>query len=192
MKRLAWPAAAIIATIVLIGLALTGGRGGPGLEPFVPKGLLAIPVEKVREVDVSAPRGHWHFSRAEGGWRATQGIATAGFEGRLDGALRLLRNSGPERVLTGVEVDKGRTRRNSVLRRHGCASSSPDPTLRCLPFRSARAIRWGCRTMRWLTAVPRSRCCRTSWRKHGSRPELCHDGAAHAMDRIVANARRLR
>lgn len=106
MKRLAWPAAAIIATIVLIGLALTGGRGGPGLEPFVPKGLLAIPVEKVREVDVSAPRGHWHFSRAEGGWRATQGIAAAGFEGRLDGALRLLRNSGPERVLTGVEVTR--------------------------------------------------------------------------------------
>lgn len=104
MNRLAWPVAAILATIVLAGLALTGGRGGPGLEPFVPKGLLAIPVENVREVDVTAPRGHWHFVRAEDGWRTTQGIATAGFEGRLDGAIRLLRNSGPERVLTGAEV----------------------------------------------------------------------------------------
>jgi hypothetical protein len=104
MNRLAWPAAATLATIVLVGLALTGGRGGPGLEPFVPKGLLPIPVENVREVDVTAPPGHWHFVRADGGWRTMQGNATAGFEGRLDGALRLLRNSGPERVLTGAEV----------------------------------------------------------------------------------------
>ena len=44
MSRLAWAAAAIIATVVLVGLALTGGRGRPGLEPFVPKGLLAIPL----------------------------------------------------------------------------------------------------------------------------------------------------
>lgn len=106
MSRLAWTAAAIIATLVLVGLAFTGGRGGPGLEPFVPKGLLTIPVENVREIDVSAPRGHWHFVRTEGGWRATQGVATAGFEARLDNALRLLRNSGPERVLTGAEVTR--------------------------------------------------------------------------------------
>jgi hypothetical protein len=106
MSRLAWAAAAIIATVALVGLAFTGGRGGPGLEPFVPKGLLAIPVESVREIDVSAPRGHWHFVRTEAGWRATQGIATAGFEVRLDSALRLLRNSGPERVLTGAEVTR--------------------------------------------------------------------------------------
>lgn len=106
MGRLAWTAAAIIATLVLVGLAFTGGRGGPGLEPFVPKGLLTIPVENVREIDVSAPRGHWHFVRTGDGWRTTQGVATAGFEARLDGALRLLRNSGPERVLTGAEVTR--------------------------------------------------------------------------------------
>ena len=72
----------------------------------MPKGLLTIPVEEVREVDVAAPRGHWHFVRTQDGWRATQGTAAAGFEARLDGALRLLRNSGPDRVLTEAEVTR--------------------------------------------------------------------------------------
>ena len=63
MSRLAWAAAALGATAFLAALAFTGGRGGPGLEPFKPKGLMTIPVEEVREVDVTAPRGHWHFVR---------------------------------------------------------------------------------------------------------------------------------
>src|SRR5207244_12547470 len=104
MNRLAWAAAALGATAFLVTLAFTGGRGGPGLEPFVPKGLMTIPIEDVREIDVAAPRGHWHFVRTRDGWRATQGIATAGFEVRLDSALKLLRNSGPDRVLTEAEV----------------------------------------------------------------------------------------
>lgn len=104
MNRPAWAVAALAATAFLVALAFTGGRGGPGLEPFVPKGLMTIPIEDVREVDVAAPHGHWRFVRAQDGWRATQGIATAGFEARLESALRLLRNSGPDRVLTEVEV----------------------------------------------------------------------------------------
>jgi hypothetical protein len=104
VARVAWAAAALVATAFLIGLAFTGGRGGPGLEPFVPKGLLTISVEDVREVDVAAPRGHWHFVRTQDGWRATMGTATAGFEAHLDSALRLLRNSGPDRILTEAEV----------------------------------------------------------------------------------------
>jgi hypothetical protein len=104
MNRLAWAAAALGATAFLVTLAFTGGRGGPGLEPFVPKGLITIPIGEVREIDVAAPHGHWHFVRAQDGWRATQGIATAGFEARLDSALKLLRNSGPDRVLTEAEV----------------------------------------------------------------------------------------
>jgi len=104
MNRMAWAAAAFAATAFLVGLALTGGRNGPGFEPFVPQGLLTMPIGDVREVDVTAPRGHWHFVRAQYGWRATEGTATAGFEARLDEALRLLRNSGPERVLTAAEA----------------------------------------------------------------------------------------
>jgi hypothetical protein len=65
---------------------------------------MTIPVEDVREVDVIASRGHWHFVRTQAGWRATQGAAAAGFEARLESALKLLRNSGPDRVLTEAEV----------------------------------------------------------------------------------------
>jgi hypothetical protein len=104
MSRLAWAVAALGATAFLLALAFTGGRGGPGLEPFKPRGLMMIPIEDVREVDVVGPHGHWHFVRTQDGWRATQGTVTAGFETRLDGALRLLRNSGPDRVLTEAEV----------------------------------------------------------------------------------------
>jgi hypothetical protein len=104
MTRVAWVAAAFLATAFLVGLAFTGGRGGPGLEPFVPKGLLTTSVEEVREIDVASPRGHWHFVRAQDGWRATEGTVTAGFETRLDSALRLLRNSGPDRILTEAEI----------------------------------------------------------------------------------------
>ena len=104
MKRLVWAAAAVGATAFLAALAFTGGRGGPGLEAFKPKGLMAIAVEDAREVDVTTARGNWHFVRTQDGWRATLGEATAGFGTRLDGALRLLRNSGPDRVLSGAEV----------------------------------------------------------------------------------------
>ena len=104
MNRLAWAVAALCATAFLVALAFTGGRGGPGLDPFIPKGLMTIPIEDVREIDVAAPLGNWHFVRTQDGWRATQGIATAGFEVRLESALKLLRNSGPDRILTEAEV----------------------------------------------------------------------------------------
>ena len=109
MSRLAWAVAALCAAAFLAALAFTGGRGGPGLAPFVPKGLLTIPAEDVREIDLTTPQGHWHFARAQGSWRATQGITTAGFEARLDNALRLLRNSGPDRILTSAEVTEAGT-----------------------------------------------------------------------------------
>lgn len=104
MSRLAWMVAALCAAAFLAALAFTGGRGGPGLAPFVPKGLLTIAAEDVREIDLTTPQGHWHFVRSQGSWRVTRGKTTAGFEERLDNALRLLRNSGPDRILTGAEV----------------------------------------------------------------------------------------
>jgi hypothetical protein len=104
MNRFIWSAAALGATGFLVALALTGGRGGPGLAPFTPKGLMTIPLQDVREVDVESREDRWHFIRAEDGWHATAGATTAGFAVRLDGALTLLRNSGPERVLSADEV----------------------------------------------------------------------------------------
>jgi hypothetical protein len=104
MSRLVWSLAALGATGFLVALALTGGRGGPGLAPFTPKGLMTIPPGDVREVDLQTRDGRWHFVRAEDGWRATEGATSAGYAARLDGALTLLRNSGPERVLGEAET----------------------------------------------------------------------------------------
>ncbi|WP_143198975.1 hypothetical protein [Bradyrhizobium sp. NAS80.1] len=104
MNRLIWSAAALGAIVFLAALALTGGRGGSGLLPFVPKGLMTIQLQDVREVELETREGRWHFVRAEDGWHAAAGATTAGFAARLDGALRLLRNSGPERVLSATET----------------------------------------------------------------------------------------
>jgi hypothetical protein len=55
-------------------------------------------------VDVSTRDRQWLFVRGEGGWQMRRGKAEAGFEERLEAALTLLRNSGPERILTAAEV----------------------------------------------------------------------------------------
>jgi len=104
MKHLIWSAAALGAAGFLVALALTGGRGGPGLGAFTPAGLMTIPLEDIREVDVQTGEDRWHFVRAGDGWRTTVGTSPPGFAARLDGALTLLRNSGPERVLDAAEV----------------------------------------------------------------------------------------
>jgi hypothetical protein len=104
MSRFVWTVTAFAAIAFLAALAFTGGRGGPGLAPFTPNGLLVIPAKEVREVDVATRAGQWRFARGVGGWRVTQGNAPPGFEVRLESALTLLRNSGPERILTGGEV----------------------------------------------------------------------------------------
>jgi hypothetical protein len=104
MNRLIWSATALGATGFLVALALTGGRGGPGLAPFTPKGLMTIPLEEVRDVDLQTREGRWHFVRTEDGWHATEGTTSAGFAARIERALTLLRNSGPERVLSAGEI----------------------------------------------------------------------------------------
>ena len=104
MSRFAWAAAALAAIAFLAALAFTGGRSGPGLAPFTPRGLLTIPAAEIREVDVATPAAQWRFARGEDGWRVAQGNASPGFETRLESALTLLRNSGPERTLSDDEV----------------------------------------------------------------------------------------
>ncbi len=63
MSRLAWAGAALAAIAFLAALALTGGRGGPGLVTFTPDGLLTIPAAETREVDIAGSIGQWNFVR---------------------------------------------------------------------------------------------------------------------------------
>jgi hypothetical protein len=96
---------------------------------------MTIPIEDVREVDVAAPRGHWHFVRTQDGWRATQGTVAAGFEVRLDSALKLLRNSGPDRILTEAEVARvGAAQFGLAPPRLRITVSGPDPSVFAISF----------------------------------------------------------
>jgi len=104
MNRLAWPAVAAAAVGFLIALALTGARNGSGFEPFIPRGLMTMTVEAAREVDVATAAAGWHFVREPEGWRATSGTPAVDFQTHVQTALTLLRNSGPERVLTEAEI----------------------------------------------------------------------------------------
>lgn len=99
-------AAALAATLLLV-LALHGERPEPGLDRFKPAGLLtAFAPEDAREIEVRRGRQAWRFRRDAGTWRMIDGSSPVSPEssGRIDAALRLLRDSGPMRVLANDEI----------------------------------------------------------------------------------------
>jgi hypothetical protein len=106
LSRLAWPLAALAAGAFLVGLALHGERPEPGMVRFVAAGLMTqVTPDEAREVEIVTPDGTWRF-RKQATWEevAPPRPAPAGFASRIDAALRLLRDSGPSRVLTPEEV----------------------------------------------------------------------------------------
>ena len=101
-----WPLAAVGAGAFLAGLALHGERPEPGLVRFVAAGLMTqVAPDMAYEVEIAAPDGTWRFQR-QAAWEEVGSTrpAPAGFANRIDAALRLLRNSGPSRVLLPEEV----------------------------------------------------------------------------------------
>jgi hypothetical protein len=95
----AWPAAAVAAFAFLIALAVQGGRPDI-LVDFKPSGLLtAFTAEDAREIDIVAGADRRRFVRDGERWKASPEVAQ-----RIDAGLRLLRNSGPMRVLSAEEV----------------------------------------------------------------------------------------
>ena len=106
LTRLAWPLASIAAAAFLVGLALHGERPEPGLVRFVAAGLMTgIAPDLASEVEIVTADGTWRF-RKQATWEevAAARPVPAGFANRIDAALRLLRNSGPSRVLSPEEV----------------------------------------------------------------------------------------
>jgi hypothetical protein len=93
ISRLAWPVAAAVSFAFLVGLALHGERPEPGLVRFEAAGFMKqFALEDVREVEIATPAGIRRFRR-DGDWPQP-----------IDGALRLLRDAGPMRVMTNQEV----------------------------------------------------------------------------------------
>jgi len=105
LRRLAWPAAAVLAAATIAALALHGRRPEPGLARFEAAGvMLHIPSARVREVRVTAGDRRWRFTRSGTGWTVTgPGGASADWERRLEGGLRFLQVSAPQRVMARDE-----------------------------------------------------------------------------------------
>jgi len=106
IQRLAWPLAAAVALLFVVGLALSGKRPDAGLAEFKAAGLMtAFAPEDAREVEISANGAVWHFRRDDT-WHVVEAPrpVPSDVAPRIDVALRLLRNSGSLRTLTAAEV----------------------------------------------------------------------------------------
>ena len=107
IRRAAWPLAAAVAFGFLAALALHGERPEAGLARFKAAGLFtAFAPEDAREVGLSRAGETWRFRREGGTWRAVEAPrpVPANAANRIDTALRLLRDSGPLRVLSPEEA----------------------------------------------------------------------------------------
>jgi hypothetical protein len=107
IRRAAWPMAAAVALAFLVALALQGERPEPGMVGFKAAGLLtAFAPADAREIEVRRAGELWHFRREGTSWRVVQAPRPVPPEAadRIDTALRLLRDSGPLRVLSANEV----------------------------------------------------------------------------------------
>ncbi|HSH99173.1 MAG TPA: hypothetical protein VLA02_01130 [Reyranella sp.] len=97
----AWWAAAVAAFAFLVGLAMHGSRPDL-LVDFKPTGLMkSFTPEEAREVEIVAGVDRRRYERDGERWKTSPEIAR-----RIDEGLRLLRNSGPMRVLSSEEVAK--------------------------------------------------------------------------------------
>jgi hypothetical protein len=107
IRHAAWPLAAAAALAFLVGLALHGERPEPGLAYFKAAGLLtAFAPAEAREIEVTKAGEIWRFRRDGNGWRTieTPRPVPADAAQRIETALRLLRDSGPLRVLSADEA----------------------------------------------------------------------------------------
>ncbi|MFO1080541.1 MAG: hypothetical protein U1E23_07945 [Reyranellaceae bacterium] len=110
IRRLAWPAAAVLALAFLATLALQGRRPDAGLVPFVAGGpLTAFAPAEARRVDIASGGRTWLFRRVGEAWQpvAVAAAPAADAGTRIDEALRLLRDSAPLRVVAADEMAGG-------------------------------------------------------------------------------------
>jgi hypothetical protein len=110
IRRLAWPAAAVVAVLFLAALALQGKRPEAGLAPFVAGGpLTAFAPAEARQVEIASDGKTWLFRRVGEAWQPVTVAAPppADAAGRIDEALRLLRDSTPLRVVAADEMAGG-------------------------------------------------------------------------------------
>lgn len=109
LRRLAWPAAALVAAGVLVALALRGGRPGAGFARYEPEGpMVHLAPAQVTAVEIARDGRRWRFVRAGegGGWKAAPASQQAGAApaGAIERGLRFLHGSAPQRVMAPEEL----------------------------------------------------------------------------------------
>ena len=107
LRQSLWSVAALVAATALLALALYGERPSPHFGTFEAAGILRhIPLEEIGAVEVASGARRWQFTRDAAGWRAAAASESpaATTAASIENALRLLRNSAPERILSGDEL----------------------------------------------------------------------------------------
>ena len=107
LRRSLWSTAALVAAAALLALALYGERPSPHVGTFEAAGVMRhIPLEEIVAVEVASGLKRWWFTRDAAGWHvaAAEGPPAAKGAASIENALRLLRNSAPERILYGEEL----------------------------------------------------------------------------------------
>lgn len=102
-----WVGGVVLASGVIIALALYGHRPDPSLARFEAAGvMLTVQPDAVTEVVVSQGERRWRFERATSkAWTAAPGPPLGESVGsRIDSGLRFLHVSAPQRVLQPEEV----------------------------------------------------------------------------------------
>jgi hypothetical protein len=112
VMRWRWPVAAALAAGFIVVLAFHGERPEPGLGRFEAAGLLATwPAEDVAALEVGAGPARRSFRLVPGrGWSLEGADAAVSpvLAERIATALKLLRNSAPERIFAEGELDHQR------------------------------------------------------------------------------------
>ena len=107
LRRSLWSAAALVAAAALLALALYGERPSPHVGTFEAAGAMRhIPLEEIVAVEVASGARHWRFTRGAAGWHTAGATARlpADATAAINEALGLLRNSAPERTLSGDDL----------------------------------------------------------------------------------------
>jgi hypothetical protein len=109
LKRVGWITGAVLSAFLIAALALHGRRSESGLDRFEAAGLmLSISPDRVARVEVTRDGRRWRFERRAVEWVATVGPPPPpGFAKRVEGGLRFLHVTAPQRTLTGEEIGGG-------------------------------------------------------------------------------------
>jgi len=105
LKGRGWLLTVAVVVTAMVLLAVLGTDRQQMLQDHQASGTMRdLAVEQISTLQVTAGARQWQLQRGPTGWTAAPPVAAAGAEldGRVEAALRLLRNAAPEREFEGI------------------------------------------------------------------------------------------